>query len=175
MPNPNNGPSHGRFRNTMQERYHNAPNAQPFMLSPEESTQFGIQARNLRFQNKVTMATLGQQARDVRTQYREIKRGALSEGRAALGDVAGDAADRGMVGSSVQVAGEQGVVGETQNTIGSAYLDRTGALQDINLQRLAGVGEFRMGLADLALTRAARKRTLALAAMGSGGANPWGY
>lgn len=173
MIGPNNGPAHGRFRTTMQERLHNK--AQPFPLSPVDSVSLATRGRDLRFQNRVTMASLGQQAQGVKDQYRMLRSQAIGQGQSALSDVQGDVEDRGLAGSSVQVAGEQGVYGATQQDIGEAYLARTQALGDINMQRLASITGTRLGLGDLALERAARKRQLALAAFGSGGQNPWGF
>lgn len=172
---PNNGPTHGRFRNTMKNLYGDVRRADAFPLGPADQMAQGIQKRNLWFQHRVAKASLKQQAAMLKAQYKYQRRGALDEGRAALSDVSGGMADRGLVGSSVHQAQRQGVIGATQQGIGDLRMERDIGLMDVNMQRLQEIAALRMGLGELAMQKAAAQRQMALAAFASGGQNPWGY
>lgn len=171
----NNGPTHGRFRNTMSELYNGVRRADPFPLGPSDSTALGMQRRDLFFQQRVAMAGLKSQAQQVKAQYRFAKQGIIGEGRAAMSDTEGALNDRGMIGSSVQMAEQEGVRSAAQGAIGEAFLNRQGALGAVNQSKLEAISQLRMGLSDIALQKAAQQRQMALAAFGSGGQNPWGF
>lgn len=172
---PNNGPTHGRFRKTMNSLYGDARKADAFPLGPSEQIAHGMQRRNLWLSHQVSQASLKMQAKMVKAQYRYGKQGLVGEGRAALSDVGGEMADRGIVGSSVHQAGREEVKAGVQSGIGEMRMQRDQELMNVNMQRLQGATDLRLGLGDLALQKAAQQRQMALAAFASGGRNPWGY
>lgn len=175
MADPNNGPAHGRFRQTIKNTYGDTRRADPFPLGPSDQSALGMARRDLFFNNKIAMASLRQQAQMVKSQYRYAKRNAVAEGRAGISAVAGDAAERGMLGSTVQAVGQENVRAGVQGAIGDEFMNRQAALMEVNQSRLQAVAQLRMGLSDLAMKRAAAQREMALGAFGSGGQNPYGY
>ncbi len=169
---PNNGPAHGRFRNTMKATVRRAD---PFPLDPSEVGTFGRAKRDLWYSHKIAMAGLKAQAQMVRGQYKFARQQTNAEARGAIAQVSGDMAERGMVGSTVQAVANQGVAGARDAALAQGFMDRQQSLLGINQSRLEAVAQLRMGLSDIAMQRAELQRRRALQAFGSGGQNPWGY
>lgn len=173
---PNNGPAHGRFRNSVvniNSKY--GTKADAFPMSPNTIAQFGIQRQNLMFSNTVARASLAAEAARIRGQYRMDRASAVAAGEAGMADAQGNAAERGMLGSSVDRVQRENVKAATQGEIMSSRFNRDSGLIGVGVGRLQAEAELRMGLVNLALQRRAMQREMALGAFASGGQNPWGY
>lgn len=173
--NPNNGPAHGRFRKTMNSQYGDVRKANPFPLGPIDRVTQGLERQQLGLARGVQMASLKQQARDIRAQARYNKQGIISQGRAGLSEAAGAANDRGMLGSTVAAVAEQEVRGSIGAGLAENFTQRQQGLVGVAQGKLEAITAHRMGLIQQLINRAAQQREMALRAFGSGGQNPWGY
>lgn len=170
---PNNGPAHGRNRNSMKNRA--AGGAPAFPLSPSERLALGIQRSNLFYDYNLAKASLKGQAKLIKGQYGLASSGIRSDVLAGISDTSGVMAERGISGSAVHQAGVEDVQASGAGALAEARLARDSGLLDVNQSRLAAESQLRLGLRELILNRSTRQRELGLASYASGGRNPWGY
>ena len=175
MPQPN-GPrprmQTGRNRDTLGNK---KGGTESFPLSPSDTNAFGVQRGNLKFNYQTQVAQLRFQKTMARALFRSQRGSIQDEATAGQSDLAGSMAERGMIGSTVNAAESEGIKSARDAAIAEAQLGRTAALGESDMGILMAQSQLRMGLGELALSRAAAKRELALQAFSSGGMNPWGY
>lgn len=176
---PRARPTTGRNRNTM--RNHAAGGgtggnpAGVFPLGVSDTTEFGIAKGALWDQYQLTRKNLRAQRQMVKSQYRHELGDIRADARGASSELQGSMAERGLIGSAVNLAETEGLRGEAQGMRADAALSKQTTMMGLGQQGLEANMQLRQGLVELMLRKAAAQREMALSAFGSAGANPWGY
>lgn len=169
---PGLGKTGGRLRNTLANlQSHNktvvggpngptsAAHAAP-QLSPGETAAYYAQMQGLYQQYELQRAQLKQQRVGLRAGLREQVAGIRAEKVAALSGVENEAIERGVLGSSAELANRAGVRGEAAGAIAGAKRDMRMGLAESRLgDQQAAIGLYQ-GLSQLEAEKAARQQDL---------------
>lgn len=144
-------------------------------LGPVDTVAAGIGRQNLRYEYRTTRALLAEQAEQIKASYRQQREQLRQDSEQALGTANAAANERGVLGSSEQIRGQQSVLSERDAALQDAFSQRTAGLLDIERQRQANAAQFRMGLAQLKLQEMAAEQQGSLDIYGGPTRKPGDY